>query len=38
MTRYNPEKWIEQLMRCEHLPESEVTYLCHVRGIPETSL
>lgn len=28
MTRYNPEKWIEQLMRCEHLPESDMKVLC----------
>jgi hypothetical protein len=28
MTRYIPEKWIEQLMRCEHLPESDMKVLC----------
>ena len=28
MTRYTPEKWIEQLMRCEHLPESDMKVLC----------
>ena len=28
MARYNPEKWIEQLMRCEHLPESDMKVLC----------
>ncbi|KAI0274143.1 Metallo-dependent phosphatase [Russula aff. rugulosa BPL654] len=28
MTRYNPEKWIEQLMRCEHLPEPDMKVLC----------
>ena len=28
MSRYNPEKWIEQLMRCEHLPESDMKVLC----------
>ena len=28
MTRSIPEKWIEQLMRCEHLPESDMKVLC----------
>ncbi|KAI0297064.1 Metallo-dependent phosphatase [Multifurca ochricompacta] len=28
MTRYNPDKWIEQLMRCEHLSESDMKVLC----------
>ncbi|KAF8486887.1 Metallo-dependent phosphatase-like protein [Russula ochroleuca] len=28
MTRHIPEKWIEQLMRCEHLPESDMKVLC----------
>jgi len=28
MTRFNPDKWIAQLMRCEHLPESDMKVLC----------
>ncbi|ETW79515.1 hypothetical protein HETIRDRAFT_477110 [Heterobasidion irregulare TC 32-1] len=28
MTRYDPDQWIEQLMRCEHLPESDMKVLC----------
>ncbi|KAI0263219.1 Metallo-dependent phosphatase-like protein [Gloeopeniophorella convolvens] len=28
MTRYNPDKWIEQLMRCQHLPEADMKILC----------
>ncbi|KAH8989020.1 Metallo-dependent phosphatase [Lactarius hatsudake] len=28
MTRYNPDEWISQLMRCEHLPESDMKVLC----------
>jgi hypothetical protein len=34
MTRYDPDKWIAQLMRCEHLPESDMKVLCdRVRAI-----
>jgi hypothetical protein len=28
MTRFNPDKWIAQLMRCEHLPEADMKVLC----------
>lgn len=28
MTRFNPDKWIAQLMRCEHLPEPDMKVLC----------
>jgi serine/threonine-protein phosphatase 6 catalytic subunit len=28
MTRYNPDEWIAQLMRCEHLPEPDMKVLC----------
>jgi serine/threonine-protein phosphatase 6 catalytic subunit len=28
MSRHIPEKWIEQLMRCEHLPEFDMKVLC----------
>ncbi|KAI0247201.1 Metallo-dependent phosphatase-like protein [Lactifluus subvellereus] len=34
MTQYDPDKWTAQLMRCEHLPESDMKVLCdHVRAI-----
>ncbi|KAI0247194.1 Metallo-dependent phosphatase [Lactifluus subvellereus] len=34
MTQYDPDKWIAQLMRCEHLPESDMKVLCdRVRAI-----
>ncbi|TFY81738.1 hypothetical protein EWM64_g2278 [Hericium alpestre] len=34
MTRYDPDKWIEQLRRCEHLPEADMKVLCdRVRNI-----
>lgn len=28
MTRYDPDQWIAQLMRCEHLPEPDMKVLC----------
>ncbi|KAF8264852.1 Metallo-dependent phosphatase [Lactarius quietus] len=28
MSRYNPDEWIAQLMRCEHLPEPDMKVLC----------
>jgi hypothetical protein len=34
MARYNPDKWIEQLLTCQHLPESDMKVLCDkVRAI-----
>ena len=34
MVPYNPDKWIEQLMNCQHLPEPEMKILCErVRAI-----
>ncbi|THH17752.1 hypothetical protein EW146_g3127 [Bondarzewia mesenterica] len=28
MARYDPDKWIAQLMNCEHLPEADMRVLC----------
>jgi hypothetical protein len=28
MPLYNPDKWIEQLMTCQHLPEADMKLLC----------
>jgi serine/threonine-protein phosphatase 6 catalytic subunit len=34
MVAYNPDKWIDQLMTCQHLPEPEMKILCErVRAI-----
>lgn len=34
MPLYNPDKWIEQLMTCQHLQEAEMKVLCErVRNI-----
>jgi serine/threonine-protein phosphatase 6 catalytic subunit len=34
MPPYNPDKWIEQLMGCQHLPEADMKALCdRVRAI-----
>ena len=34
MAQYYPDKWIDQLMRCEHLSEPEMKILCdRVRSI-----
>jgi serine/threonine-protein phosphatase 6 catalytic subunit len=34
MTRYDPDKWVAQLMRCERLPESDMKVLCdYVRAV-----
>ena len=34
MVPYNPDKWIDQLMTCQHLPEPEMKILCErVRAI-----
>jgi serine/threonine-protein phosphatase 6 catalytic subunit len=34
MPPYNPDKWIEQLMNCQHLPEADMKLLCdRVRSI-----
>lgn len=31
---YDPDKWIEQLRQCKHLPESDIKVLCdRVRNI-----
>jgi hypothetical protein len=28
MPQYTPDKWIEQLMKCQHLPEADMKILC----------
>ena len=34
MPEFTPSKWIEQLMKCQHLPEGDMKLLCeHVRAI-----
>ena len=34
MSRYDPDKWIQQLMQCQHLSEPEIKLLCNkVRNI-----
>ncbi|KAA1478244.1 Metallo-dependent phosphatase [Dentipellis sp. KUC8613] len=34
MARFDPDRWIEQLTRCEHLPEADMKLLCdHVRTL-----
>ena len=34
MPKYDPDKWIEQLLQCQHLPEQDMKVLCdRVRAI-----
>ena len=34
MPKYDPDKWIEQLLQCQHLPEQDMKILCdRVRAI-----
>jgi len=34
MSRYDPNKWIQQLMQCQHLSEPDIKLLCNkVRNI-----
>ena len=34
MSRYDPDKWIQQLMQCQHLSEPDIKLLCNkVRNI-----
>jgi serine/threonine-protein phosphatase 6 catalytic subunit len=34
MPQFTPDKWIEQLMNCQHLPEADMKILCdRVRAI-----